>query len=247
MMQHRRILGIDFYTGDASSAVDQIRKGGLLVVPAAPALIDLTTNRGYREALLNADLCIADSGFMVLLWNLLERDTLRRVSGLNYLRALLEEPDFRAGNRTFWIMPSQQSAMRNQRWLRRQGIELQNEDIYVAPRYGNHLNDPALLERLNERRPIHIVVALGGGTQERLGLYIKRHLDFHPAIHCVGAAIAFLSGDQVNIPVWADRIYLGWLFRCISRPVQYVPRYWGARKLFPLLLRYRSQLPMLDT
>lgn len=65
------------------------------------------------------------------------------------------------------------------------------------------------------------------------------------AIHCIGAAIAFLSGDQVAIPAWADKLYPGWLFRCLSEPKRYVPRYWAARKLFSLMVRYRSDLPAL--
>ena len=96
-------------------------------------------------------------------------------------------------------------------------------------------------------RPKHVVVTIGGGTQERLGLYLKRNLDFLPAIHCIGAAIAFLSGDQVHIPDWTDRFYLGWLYRCISEPKRYIPRYWGARKLLSLMLKYRSELPPLRT
>jgi UDP-N-acetyl-D-mannosaminuronic acid transferase (WecB/TagA/CpsF family) len=109
--------------------------------------------------------------------------------------------------------------------------------------YGEVIHDPELLSILNSRCPRNIVVTIGGGTQERLGLYLKRNLDFRPAIHCVGAAIAFLSGDQVKIPVWADKLFLGWLFRCLSEPKRYVARYWSARKLFPLMLRYRDQLP----
>jgi UDP-N-acetyl-D-mannosaminuronic acid transferase (WecB/TagA/CpsF family) len=111
--------------------------------------------------------------------------------------------------------------------------------------YGGEISDSALVERLNRLRPQHVVVTVGGGTQERLGLYLKRNLEYLPAIHCIGAAIAFLSGDQVHIPVWADRLYLGWLFRSLSEPKRYVPRYWEARKLLSLMLRYRSELPPL--
>ncbi len=89
-------------------------------------------------------------------------------------------------------------------------------------------------------------MTIGGGTQERLGLYLKRHVARSPAIHCIGAAIAFLSGDQVYIPVWADKFYLGWLFRSVSEPKRYVPRYWEARKLLALMLRHRDRLPELE-
>ena len=67
----QRILGIRFFIGSAEAAVQIGLQGGLVVVPAAPALVELQTNRSYREAVYNADLAITDSGLMVLLWQLL--------------------------------------------------------------------------------------------------------------------------------------------------------------------------------
>jgi UDP-N-acetyl-D-mannosaminuronic acid transferase (WecB/TagA/CpsF family) len=239
----RQILGVRFFTGSASEAVDRMNNGGLLVVPAAPALKDLPSNLAYREALLNADLAITDSGFMVLIWNWLEHDRIHKLSGLAYLRELLRRPEVAAARSTVWVMAGPASARRNSAWLRSRGILVSPEDIYIAPMYSDEISDANLLALLRERRPHHIVVTIGGGTQERLGLYLKHRLDFHPAIHCIGAAIGFLSGDQVHIPVWADKLYLGWLFRCISDPRRYVARYWSARKLLPLMLRYRKTVP----
>jgi UDP-N-acetyl-D-mannosaminuronic acid transferase (WecB/TagA/CpsF family) len=54
------------------------------------------------------------------------------------------------------------------------------------------------------------------GVQERLGYALRKQLSYKPAILCLGAAIAFLSGGQANIPNWADRLMLGWL-RVIGR------------------------------
>lgn len=241
--QFRKILGIRFFVGDAEEAVERIRGGGLLVVPAAPALKNLGDDPAYREALQEADLVIADSAFMVMIWNRLERDSIRRVSGLKYLLCLLKQPDFREPGGSFWIMANERSARRNTAWLRRQGIQLQAADRCVAPMYEKSVEDPELLNLIRKRRPRHIVVTLGGGTQERLGLYLRSELGWKPSIHCIGAAIAFLSGDQVQIPKWADRMYLGWLFRCISDPPRYMPRYWDARKLLSLMRRYGSSLP----
>ena len=113
----------------------------------------------------------------------------------------------------------------------------------MAPMYGAEIEDPELLELMERVRPQHVVVTVGGGTQERLGLYLKRRLSYRASIHCIGAAIAFLSGDQVAIPVWADRLYLGWLFRTIEDPKRFGPRYWEARKLLSLMVRYRERLP----
>jgi UDP-N-acetyl-D-mannosaminuronic acid transferase (WecB/TagA/CpsF family) len=243
---YRTILGIRFFLGTAIQAIERIRSGGLLVVPAAPALIDLGTNASYREALLNADLAIADSAFMVMAWNRLQGDSINRLSGLEYLRELLKQPDIRLPGNCVWIMASAVSAERNLSWLDGQGISVPENCVYVAPMYGQgDIDDVPLINLLEQVRPKHIILTIGGGTQERLGLYLKRHLSYLPAIHCIGAAIAFLSGDQVHIPTWADRLYLGWLYRSISEPRRYVPRYWEARKLLYLLIRHRDRLPVL--
>ena len=243
-----RILGIDFFDGSAKAAIEIMRNGGLLVIPAAPALKDLDHNIDYRESLLNADLALTDSAYMVLIWNRLQSKTIKRLSGLEYLRELLLEPDVRQPGNTLWIMASPISAQRNLAWLEGQGITIPEDHIYMAPIYGNaSISDPALQECLNRLRPQHVIITIGGGTQERLGLYLKRSLDYRPAIHCIGAAIAFLSGDQVHIPVWADRFYLGWLLRSLSEPKRYIPRYWDARKLAALMLRYRDRLPDLKS
>jgi UDP-N-acetyl-D-mannosaminuronic acid transferase (WecB/TagA/CpsF family) len=247
--EFRRILGINFFAGSAKSAVDRMEHGGLLVVPAAPALKDLACNPSYREALEQADLCIADSSLMVLLWNLLERDHIHKLSGLAYLRELLARPEFRDhAQQSLWVMANSASAKRNLLWLREQGIILSHENVYIAPVYSKSqpIQDDALLAKANQLRARDIVLTVGGGTQERVGLYLKQNLKFKPAIHCIGAAIAFLSGDQVEIPEWADHAGLGWLLRCLSAPRRYVPRYWQARKLVPLMLRYRSRMPLLE-
>jgi N-acetylglucosaminyldiphosphoundecaprenol N-acetyl-beta-D-mannosaminyltransferase len=241
----RQILGVNFFHGSASEAVDIMQQGGLLVVPAAPALKNLPRDPEYREALLNADLVITDSAFMVVIWNFLQRDSIRRLSGLEYMRELVRRPGFCCNGETFWIMASRASATKNIAWLRAQGLEVGEDDYYVAPIYACPIEDRELLDRLRERRPKQVVVTIGGGTQEHLGLYLKVNLNYPVAVHCIGAAIAFLSGDQVQIPHWADKLYLGWLFRCLADPKRYGPRYWDARHLMLLIVRYRERLPEL--
>jgi N-acetylglucosaminyldiphosphoundecaprenol N-acetyl-beta-D-mannosaminyltransferase len=241
----RRILGLNFFTGCTAEAVDRMESsGGLLVAPAGPALAQLPFDRRLREGLLSADLTIPDSGLMVLLWNLLQHDRVTKISGLAYLRELLARPGIRDGGGVYWVMANPSSAARNSEWLRRNGIPVGLEDVYVAPFYGDSVQDQALLERIQERKPRHIVITLGGGKQEPLGAYLKQNLPYRPAIHCIGAAIAFLSGDQVYIPVWADRFALGWLFRCASEPAAFVPRFWRARRVCSLIIRYRQELPL---
>jgi UDP-N-acetyl-D-mannosaminuronic acid transferase (WecB/TagA/CpsF family) len=241
--EHQLILGLPFFTGTVQQAIDRMRRGGLLVVPAAPALVNLGLNVGYREALLGADLVIPDSAYMVMIWNLIGR-RIKRISGLKYLRVLLMQGDVREFGNTLWIMAGERSAECNMEWLRGEGIHLRQDCIYIAPMYGKgEIVDRKLLEMIEESKPRHVVVTLGGGNQERLGLYLRRNLSYRPAIHCIGAAIAFLSGDQVHIPHWADKLYMGWFFRILWKPKSYLPRYWAARNLLQMILKYREELP----
>lgn len=241
---YRQILGVRFFVGDASEAVKAGMRGGLVVAPAAPSLLNIHRDKEYRDALLESDLAITDSGYMVLLWNTLALDNIQRVSGLRYLKLLLSEDAFRKPDATFWVMPSEESLQRNLEWFRSHGIAVEEKNCYVAPKYpAGTIRDEPLLQLLKARRPAHVVITVGGGVQERLGLFLKRHCDFKPGIHCIGAAIGFLTGDQVLIPNWADLCRLGWLFRCVSDPKRFVPRYFKAFRLAILIWRYRDRLP----
>ena len=164
---------------------------------------------------------------------------------MEYLRLLLEQPALREPGSTFWVMPSVATMEKTLQWLKQQGYPTTQEDCYIAPHYGSgRVTDPDLLKIVNERKPAHIIMAIGGGVQEKLAYAIKMGACYRPALHCTGAAIGFLSGDQVHIPNWADRFYLGWLFRCFHAPERFIPRYWKARMLVPLLLKYRERAPL---
>lgn len=245
---YRTILGIKFFVGFPEEAFKIGVSGGLVLVPAAPALVEIQKDLSYRQALLNADLVITDSGLLVLLWRILSWEKIVRFSGLEYLRMLLEDPEVRKPSNVVWVMPTRGSMERNIAWLNSQGIAHTKDDCYLAPVYpAGAINDEALLEWLAKKNPKHIIIALGGGTQERLGLSLRDNLPYRPGIHCIGAAIGFLSGDQVHIPKWADYLYLGWLFRCISEPRKFVPRYYRAFRLIPLFFEYKESLPPVES
>jgi UDP-N-acetyl-D-mannosaminuronic acid transferase (WecB/TagA/CpsF family) len=240
----RTILGVRFFAGTAAEAVQLGLRGGLVVAPSAPVLVTMTEDEGTRAALQRSRLALTDSGLMVMLWNFLHRDAVGRVSGLEYLVRLLEEPALREAGAMFWIMPHEKARARCEAWLRERGYPVGREQFYIAPLYpAGELRDEELLGAIARLQPRHIFIAIGGGVQERLGLFLQEDLPFAPGIHCIGAAIGFLTGDQVHIPMWADRWRLGWLFRFLSAPVQFAPRYWKARRLVGLMWRYGAEAP----
>ena len=267
LISTRRILGVNFFTGSLDLAVELALSGieveafpkairentqnaFLVVAPSAPGLaVDLVKSDSYRNALTTSEMALTDSGFMVLLWLALTGEKLPRHSGLKFIRAVLQRPELKNPGAVFWIMPSADEAARNRKWLVSEGFPVSDEDIYLAPKYPpvGALADLELLGRVKFRRPRLIVMGIGGGVQERLGLWLRERLDHHPSILCLGAAIAFLTGGQANIPPWADRLMLGWLLRLLSAPRRFWRRYWEALQLAPLIWRYRDKLPPLDS
>ncbi len=173
-----------------------------------------------------------DSGFMVLLWWLFRGEWLRRVSGLALMTALLRDHGELLGRRGFWVMPSRADAEALSRYLDARAIGCIPERIYKAPLYdASKLQDEALRARLEVERPAVIILAVAGGKQEALGAWLRESLSYRPAIICIGAAIAFLTGQQTRIPGWADRLYLGWLLRLSAHPARYRDRYLRAARL----------------
>ena len=240
-----RVLGISFFDAPASAAVAYLQaKRGYVVVPAAPAMVKLRYDSDFRTALSEADIAIADSGLMVLLYRVLRGQKLTRISGLAYLKQLLLRPEVRRRGATFWILPTIAAREKAAGWLRHEKVEVADDAFYLAPRYQPIVHDETLVALLEKHRPEQIIIAIGGGPQEKLGRYLRNRCTFAPAIHCIGAALGFLTGDQVAIPDWADRLYLGWLFRLFAQPRVFIPRLWSAWRLPWMIVRYGSELPL---
>lgn len=249
---HQTILGIQFSDRGVDDLIAHSLRGGLVVVPSGPGLAqDLPRSAAYRRAVTSADVALADSGAMVIFWRLFRFQRVRRISGLRFLEALLQREELKPSGRTFWVHPTAGQQRVNESWLRQCGFQIGPEHSYLAPLYDpENIADEALIDALRKARPAVIVLCIGGGVQEPLGWWIREHYRTAqapcPAIICTGAAIGFLSGNQVRIPTWADRLFLGWLFRCLTEPRKFVKRYWSAIPLAWMILRHGSSLPPLD-
>ena len=244
MTPTQQILGLRFFDGDVDEAVAFIhRHGGFLVAPSGTCFARLREDEPYRRAMLSADLAIADSGLMVLTWRLLRREKIQRISGLKYLKQLVVSLKAEIGVKVFWILPNEAARRKLLDWSQREALSVKTEDCYVAPRYRLEVEDRDLLALVEERRPSHIVIAIGSGPQEKLGYYLRENLSYRPAIHCTGAAIGFITGDQIAIPDWADRFFLGWFLRLIAQPRAFIPRLARGLELPWLIWRYGENLP----
>jgi UDP-N-acetyl-D-mannosaminuronic acid transferase (WecB/TagA/CpsF family) len=245
---HERVLGIDFVNGTAADAAAFATvNGGCVAIPAAPALLKLKHDEDYRRALQRCDLVLPDSGLLALVWRLVSGRTLRKISGIEYLSALLNERSLRERGKTFCIVGSSDAKAAALKLLLKEGFEVDEEDFFVAPHEIATTGDHALLLAIEERRPTHIIIALRSGVQETLGIYLRDFLMYRPAIHCVGAALGFRSGYESQIPEVLERRHLGWLARLHAEPRMILPRLGIALSVAIMILRSRSELPPLQT
>ena len=200
--------------------------GGLIVAPAAPSFIALQDDPDYRRAIADADLAIADSGWAVLFWRLLRREKLTRISGLALFKVLLETADARIPGNLFFILPSEKAKIKTLEFARNSGYPITADDCYVAPKYsvGQALppaeqNDPGKRERLpynfnlpsstspgtedpklvsiiEQRKPKHIIIGIGGGMQDKLGSYLKHQLTYRPEFTALELHLALLPTSK---------------------------------------------------
>lgn len=233
-----KIFGINFIYGEYEDAIYRLNQGALMVVPAAPALAMINSDAKYYKALQKSDFAIPDSGFMILVLRLFKGIKIKKLSGLEFLKKFLNEEKLKQSNGIFFIDPTLEDSLINNEFLRKNGVIIGKSNHYIAPIYNNdNIIDTKLLDIIEKKKPKYIIINLGGGVQERLGLYLKNHLSYYPGIICTGAAIAFLTGRQANIPNFAEKFHLGWLYRCFENPKKFIPRYLKGFLLLPLLIK----------
>jgi N-acetylglucosaminyldiphosphoundecaprenol N-acetyl-beta-D-mannosaminyltransferase len=244
MIPTQQILGIRFFNGDVDEAVAFMHsRGGYLVAPSGTCFARLGEDVSYRRAVLAADLAIADSGLMVLLWRLLRREKVHRISGLNYLKHLLEKLKGERNRELFWVLPTEPARRNLMEWPGREAFSINTDNCYIAPRYGSDIEDRNLLALIEKHRAVDVIIAIGSGAQEKLGFYLRQNLSYRPAIHCTGAGLGFITGDQNAIPNWVDRFFLGWLWRLVAQPHIFIPRMSRALELPWLIWKYGEKLP----
>ena len=212
-----------------------IVKKGLFVFPAGPALASISHSNEYYDSIKKADLVFFDSGFFVLLLKIFKNINVKKFSGYKFLSLFFDYLKINKNKSIFSIDPNFEYSKSNKSYLRNLGLKKIHN--YIAPRYNSsELNDKKLLNFINKVKPNFILINIGGGTQEVLGLYLKEKLSFKPTILCTGAAISFFTKDQVPINNFIDKFYLGWLLRLIFNPLIFFKRYVFGLKLIPMVI-----------
>ena len=212
-----------------------IIKKGLFVFPAGPALATIEKSTEYHKSLKKADFVFFDSGFFVLLLRVFKNINVQKFSGFKFLGMFFAYLKNNKKKKIFCIDPNINFSKSNYKYIKNLGIN--NLYNYRAPRYNlKRLSDLNLLKNIKKFKPDYIIVNIGGGVQEVLGLYIKKNLKFKTSILCTGAAISFFTKDQAPINNFIDKYYLGWLIRLIFNPIIFFKKYIIGLRLIPMVI-----------
>ncbi len=212
-----------------------ITKNGLFVFPAGPALASIQKSKIYHNSLQKADFVFFDSGFFVLLLKIFKNISVNKFSGYKFLSLFFNYMKKNKKKSIFSIDPNFDFSKSNQLYLKSLGIKKVNN--YLAPKYEiENFSDKKLLNLLKKQKPDFIIINIGGGIQEVLGLYLKKKLKFKVTILCTGGAISFFTGDQAPINNFIDKYFLGWLVRLFFNPIIFFKRYIFGLRLIPLVI-----------
>ncbi len=211
-----------------------IRKG-LFVFPAGPALATIGQSKNYYKSIKSADLVFFDSGFFVLLLKIFKNVHVSKFSGFKFLALFFNYLKKNKNKKIFCIDPNLNFSKSNKAYIKKLGIKkIQN---YIAPKFDPiNLSDQKLIKLIKNFNPNYIIINLGGGIQEILGLYLKKNLKQKTTILCTGAAISFFTKDQAPINELIDKYYLGWLIRLIYDPFIFFKKYIIGLKLIPMVI-----------
>lgn len=218
-----------------------MKKNGLFVFPAAEPLATLEENSQYHKSLIFSDFVFFDSGYFVFLLRIFKGVKVNKFSGYKFLVNFIKFLKKNNKDKIFLIDPSKSISINNQTFFNSLGLK--NTKSYVAPFYKKKsFSDLYLLSLLKKYKPQNIIINIGGGTQEILGSYIKKNINFKAKIICTGGAISYFTGDQAPINNLIDRLYLGWLLRIIFKPTIFLPRYIKALSLVSKIIKNKIEV-----
>ena len=232
MLKHTlKFKGIKFFDYPFHKLIKKLNNGGVLVAPAASALSQIYQDRNYYNALKNSEIAIFDSGLFCILVRIFLKKKVKKLSGYLFLKKFVNLSNIK-NKKILIIDPTHIDSKINLKFFKnKKFIKIES---YVAPLYKYKVYDLKLLNKISKFKPNFIIINIGGGVQEKLGIYIKENTKIRISIVCTGAAIAFLTKRQAPINDVIDKFYLGWFWRIIYNPKMFFFRTMKSLKLIKL-------------
>lgn len=194
-------------------------------------LLEADRNVDFRQALLDADLRIAD-GFGIVLAGLFRGKCIHRFPGADLMEEILKIADNRKLSVYLAVRTdglSKYEEVKTAICKKYPNIEITGADVAVSCDHSSCITHPASL----------ILCNFGAPEQEIFLANLKNTPGNIRFAMGVGGSFDYLTGKQKRAPQWLRSIGLEWLWRLILQPKRW-RRIWNAAIVFPFRLIFAT-------
>lgn len=204
------------------------RRRLLIGVVNAAKLVNMDSDSALRQAVLAADLILADGMSVVWAGRMLGGSIPERVAGIDLMEALLTAGD-RAGHRFFLLgatpeVVQQVTAIVRERYPGAR-IAGAHHGYFAAA------EEESLVARIRASEADILFAAMSSPKKE---IFLHKYADALsvPVLHGVGGAFDVMAGKVRRAPGLWQRMGLEWLYRMIQEPRRLFARYFVTNTLF---------------
>ncbi len=185
----------------------------------ATSLVHSYKNESFRT-ILNASLVNScDGSYIAMLASKIHDESLKEYIGPDFFKKFIYKPypQFIIGN-TIDVFNKVKTK-----------LELKGNDtstLYFIPlpfKAVDHFDYIAISNQINQLKPRFIWVSLGAPKQEEFMFRLLPHIEKGVMIG-VGAALNYFTGEVKDIPYWARKTHLIWLYRIFTEPKKQIKR-----------------------
>lgn len=213
-----------------SVAQDTIaRRGRLLIgVVNAAKIVNMRHDKALSDAVLAADMVLADGTAVVWASRVLRQALPERVAGIDLMTELLTLGSER-GYRVYCLGATEQvlAAVRDIIAARYPGVVLAG----AHHGYFTDQDEPRVVEDIRAARPDMLFAAMSSPKKEMFLAHWSDRLGV-PICHGVGGAFDVLAGKVRRAPPLWQRLGLEWLYRVRQEPLRLWRRYLVTNTLF---------------
>lgn len=185
----------------------------------ATSLAHSHKNDKFRN-ILNASLVNScDGSYIALLASKVHKEQLKEYIGPDFFKKFIYKPypQFVIGN-------TEEVFNKIKAKLELNGNNTSNLFFIPLPYKGvNEFDYDEIANQINEIHPRFIWVSLGAPKQEEFMFRLLPHIDKGVMIG-VGAALNYFTGEVKDIPNWARKMHLIWLYRIFTEPQKQIKR-----------------------
>jgi N-acetylglucosaminyldiphosphoundecaprenol N-acetyl-beta-D-mannosaminyltransferase len=223
------LFGIQFDNlgmGEVLGKIQEFLQDGkqhYIVLPYSEFVVRAQKDRGFKNILNQADLCLCESRGLYLVARLVGRELKQNIYGVNLINKL--------DSKLFLFGSEDGAVLKAAEKLGDNVIGFENR----------HQNFNKAIERVNLIKPEILLVGLGSPKQEQ---FIAENLSKMPSVKLaigVGGAFDFISGRVKRAPKIFQKIGLEWLWRLVLQPTRIKRVFIGVGGLLVLTIKNMLQ------